>query len=488
MGDQVKFIDTTVRDGNQSLWAFNMKTGMMLSVLPHLDEAGFDSIEFYNHGIQIKKLGKDLGEDALEWLKRGAALNNKTELRLHGGIRGGLSLIPLSVRKLMVDIIVAHGITLNRSSNAWNDFPEHAPEVEDLRKAGMRTVVNVIYSISPRHTDAYYRERIAKAAALNPYRICFKDVGGLLTPERTRELAPIFKESAGDVELEFHAHSNNGLAPLNALEVAKAGIKYIHTSIPPVANGTSQPSIFNVAQNLRSLGFDPVIDEAPLRPASEKLTAIAHRHHLPIGAPRLFDQEIYGHQVPGGMLSNLAYQLKLVGMEHRLQEALEETVRVRAEFGYPIMVTPLSQFVGSQAAINVILGERYKLASDAVIQFALGLWGREAVTAMDQDVRAKILDRSRARELANWQPPQPSLKEVRAKFGRNISDEEMVLRFFGGDEAYEVMGKASAPKDFLSVRHPVATLIDELSKRRNFRRVVVQKGDVSVTLQGGSGE
>ena len=255
-----------------------------------------------------------------------------------------------------------------------------------------------------------------------------------------------------------------------------------------MANGTSQPSIFNVAQNLRSLGFDPVIDEAPLRPASEKLTAIAHRHHLPIGAPRLFDQEIYGHQVPGGMLSNLAYQLKLVGMEHRLQEALEETVRVRAEFGYPIMVTPLSQFVGSQAAINVILGERYKLASDAVIQFALGLWGREAVTAMDQDVRAKILDRSRARELANWQPPQPSLQEVRAKFGRTISDDELVLRFFGGDEAYEVMGKASVPKDFLSVRHPVATLIDELSKRRNFRRVVVQKGDVSVTLQGGSGE
>ncbi|PZC47346.1 MAG: oxaloacetate decarboxylase, alpha subunit [Chloroflexi bacterium] len=484
----IHFIDTTVRDGNQSLWAFNMKTGMMLSVLPHLDEAGFDSIEFYNHGIQIKKLGKDLGEDALEWLKRGTALKTKTELRLHGGIRGGLSLIPLSVRRLMVDIVVAHGVTLNRSSNSWNDFPEHAPEVEDLRKAGMRTVVNVIYSISPRHTTEYYRERVAQAAAINPYRICFKDVGGLLTPERTRELVPIFKEAAGDVELEFHAHSNNGLAPINALEVAKGGIKYIHTAVPPVANGSSQPSIFNVAQNLRALGFHTDIDEEPLHPVTEKLTTIAHRNHLPIGAPRLFDQAIYGHQVPGGMISNLAYQLKLVGMEHRLQEALEETVRVREDFGYPIMVTPLSQFVGSQAAMNVILGERYKLASDAVIQYALGLWGREATTAMNQDVRAKILDRSRARELASWEPPQPSIKEVRAKFGRNITDEEMVLRFFGGDEAYESMGKSSSPEDFLSVSHPVVTLINELSKRERFKHVVVQKGDFSLSLRSDSGE
>ena len=287
---EISFIDTTMRDGHLSLWALNMRTGMMLSVFPHLDEAGFDSLEFFNPGVQIKKLGKELGEDAFEWLKRGAALKNKTDLRLHGGIRGGLSLIPLSVRLLLVKMIVAHGVTTNRSSNPWNDFPEHAPEVKDLVDAGMRTVINVIYSISPKHTDDYYRERIRLAADLKPYRICFKDVGGLLTPERTREMVPIFKENAEDIELEFHAHSNNGLAPLNALEAAKGGIRYIHTAVPPLANGTSQPSIFNVAGNLRALGFSTAIDETPLPAVMEKLHDIAHREHLPIGKPRLFDQ------------------------------------------------------------------------------------------------------------------------------------------------------------------------------------------------------
>jgi oxaloacetate decarboxylase alpha subunit len=484
MSNEIKFVDTTMRDGHLSLWALNMRTGMMLSILPHLDEAGFDSMEFYNPAVQIKKLGKELGEDAFEWLRRGTALRKNTDLRMHGGIRGGLSLIPLSLRMLMVNMVVASGVITNRSSNPWNDFPEHAPELKDLAKAGMRTVLNVIYSISPKHTDDYYRERIRQAADLKPYRICFKDVGGLLTPERTRELIPIFNESAPGIELEFHAHSNNGLAPLNALEAAKGGIKYIHTAVPPMANGTSQPSIFNVASNLRALGFKTAVDEECLQPVEEKLNTIARRQHLPVGKPRLYDQSVYGHQVPGGMMSNLAFQLKQVGMENRLQEVLEEAVRVRAEFGYPIMVTPLAQFVGSQAGLNVITGERYKQVSDEVIQYSLGLWGREPVTHMNQEVRAKILDRPRGREIMKWDPPQPSLKEVRAQYGENISDEEMILRAFGGNETAAALGKSSSPEDFVSARQPLVTLIEELTKRRAFKHVVVQKGDLSLSLHG----
>ena len=487
MSKEIKFVDTTIRDGHQSLWALNMKTGMMLSILPDLDRAGFDAIEFTVPTAQIRKMGKDLGEDALEWLKRGTALNTKTELRLHGGIRGGLSKIPLSVCRLLAQMVFDHGVHVNRTSNPWNDFDEFKEELDDLKALGMRTVLNVIYSESPKHTNAYWRERIRKAAEIKPYRICFKDVGGLLTPERTRELTPIYTENVGDIELEFHAHSNNGLSPLNALEVAKGGIKYIHTAVPPLANGTSQPSIFNVAQNLRALGFDAVIDEEALRPAEEKLTTIAQREHLPMGEPLVFDQSVYTHQVPGGMISNLAYQLRIVGMEDRLQETLEEAVKVREEFGYPIMVTPLSQFVGSQAAMNVIVGERYKQVSDEVIQYCLGLWGREPVTGMDQDVRAKILDRPRAQEWARWMPPDPSLQELRHRYGENISDEELILRVFGGDEGYNAMGVSSSPEDFLSAQQPLVTLVDQLSKKRGFKQVVVQKGDFSLAVSG-SGE
>jgi oxaloacetate decarboxylase (Na+ extruding) subunit alpha len=478
---EVKFVDTTLRDGHQSLWAMNMRTGMMLAGLPELDQAGFEAMEFYAPAAQIKKMARDLGEDSLLWLKLGAPRQRKTELRMHGGIRGGLSKIPLSVGRRLVEYVAAHGIQVTRTSEPWNDFREWT-EVEDLRQIGMRLVLNLIYSESPKHTDAYYVERARQAAALNPYRICFKDVGGLLTPERTRHLTRLIRQQVGEIELEFHAHCNNGLAPVNVLEAVKEGIHIIHTALPPLANGTSQPSIFNVAHNLRALGYTPVVDEAPLRPAMEHLTTIAHQHDLPIGQPREFDYTQYLHQVPGGMISNLVHQLRLVGMQDRLQAVLEEAVQVRAEFGYPIMVTPLSQFVGTQAAINVIVGERYKEVTDEVIQLALGFWGREPVTDMDQAVRARILDRGRAREWANWQPPQPTLAEVRHALGETISDEELLVRMYAGEDGPKVLGKASRPEEYLSARHPVAALIQELANKRHLGHVVVRKGDLTIAL------
>jgi oxaloacetate decarboxylase alpha subunit len=482
MSTEIKFVDTTVRDGNQSLWALNMRTGMMLATLPDLDEAGFEAMEFFVPGVQVKKLAQHLGEDPFQWLKQGAALARKTPLRLHGGIRGALGKVPRSVSRLLVDLVAAQGIRTTRTSDPWNDFADFGAEIDELREAGMEAVLNVIYSESPKHTDAYFVERARQAAALRPYRICFKDEGGLLTPERTRQVAGLLRGAVGDVPLEFHAHCNNGLAPINALEAARAGIRYIHTAVPPLANGTSQPSIFNVAANLRTLGYTPVVDEAPLRSASARLTAMARRHDLPEGQPREFDYAQYAHQVPGGMMSNLRYQLQLLGLEHRFQETLEEAGRVRAEFGYPIMVTPLSQFVGTQAAFNVIVGERYKEVPDEVIQLALGFWGKEPVTDMDQDVRAKILDRPRAREWAHWEPPQPSLAEIRHELGERVTDEEIVLRYLAGDDGLKVLGKASTPAEYLSTRHPVVELVERLVQKRDVGHIVVQTGQWRVAL------
>jgi len=482
MSAEIRFIDTTVRDGNQSLWALNMRTGMMLAVLPDLDAAGFEAMEFFVPGVQIKKLAQQLGEDGFEWLKRGTALGKETPLRMHGGIRGSLNKVPHSVCQLLADLIGAQGIRTTRTSEPWNDFTEFGSEIADLHAAGMQTVLNLIYSESPKHTDAYYVERARQAAALKPYRICFKDVGGLLTPERTRQVARLIQGAVGDIPLEFHAHSNNGLAPLNALEAVKEGIRYIHTAVPPLANGTSQPSIFNVAANLRTMGYTPLVDEAPLRVASERLTAIARRHNLPIGQPLEFDYGLYTHQVPGGMMSNLRYQLQLLGLEDRFEETLEEAARVRAEFGYPIMVTPLSQFVGTQATFNVVVGERYKEVPDEVIQLALGFWGKEPVTDMDQQVRAKILDRRRATEWARWEQPQPSLAEIRREYGEHISDEEIVLRFYAGDDGLKVMGKSSSPEEYLSTRHPVVELVDRLVQKRDLKHIFVQNGELSISL------
>jgi oxaloacetate decarboxylase alpha subunit len=264
-------------------------------------------------------------------------------------------------------------------------------EVRELQELGMETVVNLIYSVSPRHTDYYYAQKARDAAAIGPYRICFKDVGGLLTPARARTLLPAILTNAGAVPVEYHAHCNNGLATLCYIEAVKLGITSLHTAVPPLANGSSQPSILNVARNLRALGYTPVVHDEEVKPVEEHFTAVAKAQGLAIGKPFPYDESQYLHQVPGGVISNLRHQLRLVGKEDKLPETLEEAARVRADFGYPIMVTPLSQFVVSQAAINVIVGERYKEVTDQVIQYALGIWGKEATEIMDARVKDKII-------------------------------------------------------------------------------------------------
>ena len=478
----VTFVDTTLRDGNQSLWAFNMKTAAMLEAIERMDRAGFESMEFFT-ATMFKKYVREHKENPWHWLREGARRARNTQLRLHGGIKGGLEKKPTSVARLVVQHVIDSGITLTRTSNPWNDYSVFKEDVEALREVGMNCVVNLIYSVSPRHTDEYYAQKAREAAALKPWRICFKDVGGLLTPERTRTLVPIVLDNIGDVPVEFHAHCNNGLAPLNYLEAIELGMTTIHTSVPPLANGSAQPSVFNMARNVRATGHTVNVDEEVLKPVQEHFTFVARRDGLPMGAPAAFDQSVYAHQVPGGMIANFRHQLGLVGMLDKLPAALEEAARVRAEWGYPIMVTPLSQFVGTQAAINIIMGERYKQVTDQSIQYAHGIWGREGSDLMDPDVKDRILGRPRARDWEGWQQPDPSLPEVRTQLGSSsMSDEELILRVFAGDEAVEELQNAGRPREYLSASQPLVRLVNELTKQQEYTQVYIRKPGFSLTL------
>ena len=481
----IHFVDTTLRDGQQSLWALGMKTGMMLPIAAQMDRVGFESMEFFV-SIMIKKYVREHKENPWLWLREGTKRFQRTRLRNHGGIHGSgaFEKLPAAAMRLLVERVVSYGITLTRTSNCWNDFQSLGDEVCQLRELGMETIVNLIYSVSPRHTDDYYAEKAREAASIRPYRICFKDVGGLLTPERALLLIPAIIGNAGDIPVEYHAHCNNGLAPLCYLEAVKLGIETLHTSIPPLANGSSQPSILNVAKNLQALGYTPVLDEAEIKPVEEHFTAVAKRAGLPIGQPFAYDESQYLHQVPGGVISNLRHQLRLVGMENTLQATLDEAARVRADFGYPIMVTPLSQFVVSQAAINVIVGERYKEVTDQVIQYALGLWGKEAPALIDPDVKDKILSRRRAKEWQGWQPPDLSLREVRNKFGgASLSDEELLLRIYAGEDAVKAMASAGSPRECLSAKQPLVRLIEALSRKKDCGQIFIRKADFSLTLE-----
>ncbi|MBM2804382.1 MAG: biotin carboxyl carrier protein, partial [Deltaproteobacteria bacterium] len=233
-----------------------------------------------------------------------------------------------------------------------------------------------------------------------------------------------------------------------------------------------------------ALGYRPMVDLEAVKPVERHFTFIGKREGHPAGAQREYDHAQYLHQVPGGMISNLRYQLRSMGMENKIQETLEECGRVRAEFGYPIMVTPLAQFVGSQAAINVITGERYKEVTDQAIQYALGHWGKEAPTVMDANVKDKILNRPRAKDWQNWEAPNLSLEEVRNKFGAlGVSDEELVLRVIAGEAAVKTMLAAGAPKEYLSVTQPLVRLIGELSKRKDCRQVFIAKKGFTLRLE-----
>ena len=480
---EISFIDTTLRDGQQSLWALGMKTDAMLGTAAQMDRIGFESMEFFV-SIMIKKYVRELKENPWIWVREGVKRFRHTRLRNHGGLHGSgaMEKLPHAAMKLLAERLVSYGVTLTRTSHCWNDFAELRQEVQDLRGIGMETIVNLIYTVSPRHTDAYYATKAREAAGINPYRICFKDVGGLLTPERARTLIPAILQNAGAVPVEYHAHCNNGLATLCYIEAVKHGITSLHTAVPPLANASSQPSIINVARNLRALGYTPLMNESAVKPVEEHFTAIARRDGLAIGKPFAYDLSQYSHQVPGGVISNLRHQLRVIGKEDKLAETLEEAARVRADFGYPIMVTPLSQFVVSQAAINVIVGESYKEITDQVIQYALGIWGREAPEIMNADVKDKILNRGRARDWHGWTPPDLSLDQVRKKLGATVSDEELLLRVYAGPEAVDALKRANVPKPQVDGRQTLLELLEQLSKQKACRHVYIRQTGLSITL------
>jgi oxaloacetate decarboxylase alpha subunit len=268
------------------------------------------------------------------------------------------------------------------------------------------------------------------------------------------------------------------------LEAIKAGMTHVNTAIPPLADGSSNPSVFNVAMNARALGYKTLVNEEPLRRVAKHFTACAKQDNLPIGKTPEYDYAQYVHQIPGGMISNLRHQLRRVGMENSIEQTLQEAAQVRAEFGYPIMVTPLSQFVGSQAAINVIIGERYKEVTDQTIEYAMGIWGKEGALYMDANVKDKILNRPRAREIAERPHPTDSLQDLRRKYGGpGASDEEVLLRFFSSEEDVEQMKAAGPARSYTSYGKPLLSLVEELTKRPRQNSVYIRRGNLALRLE-----
>lgn len=485
--NEIRFVDTTLRDGQLSLWASNMRTGMMLPIAEPLDRAGFEAIEIMSSAF-YKKCVRDLKEDPWERLRLMSKRVKTTPLRtIRSRSMLAFQISPPAVTELWLERLAANGITEIRTSDPSNTPSNWAGAVRAARRAGLKTILNVIYSISPKHTDEYFIQGTRAAAKLDVYRLCFKDPGGLLTPEATRRLVPLILREAGTMPVEFHTHCNTGLGALCCLEAIKLGVTSINTAIPPLADASSNPSLFNVAMNARALGYPTAIDEEVLKPVRDHFTAIARQENLPVGKPLAYDAFHPMHQVPGGMISNFRFQLAAIGKLDRLGAVLEEAARVRAELGYPIMVTPYSQFVGVQAAINVIVGERYKEVTDEMLLYALGFWGEEEAQSIEPNLRDRLLGRPRAKELARGKPPETSLKEFREKFGgAGISDDEALLRYFAGVESVAAIKGNGSVQESKPPGKPLLTLIEKLTAQPRLCQIYIRAKDVAVHLQSRS--
>ncbi len=448
---EVNFVDVTVRDGNQSLWdATGITTGMILSIAPVMDRVGFRAVDFTSSihmGVSVRWHKEN------PWDRIRLVCKAMPRTPLSFGTTGrrfiGFKRMPDSVVALVLERIAANGIRRVWIIDAAHDMNVIYRTARQAKAAGIEDfMVALSYSVSPVHTDEYYAQKAREIAECPDVdTIYLKDQGGLLTPDRIRTLVPVIQQNINGLPLEIHSHCNTGLAPLCYLEAIQQGIKTLHTAVPPLAYGSSLPSTENILRNARRLGYSANIDEEALQAMSAHFRNIAEREGRPAGAPVEYDAYYYEHQVPGGMLTTLKRQLAEVKREHRLDEVLEEVIRVRKELGYPIMVTPLSQFVGTQATINIMSGERYKTVPDGVIQYVAG-WFGEPPAPIDQNVLDKITSLLRAREFINKEFSQPSVKELRQQMGvgSKVSDEEFLLRFSISDREVDDMLAASPIK------------------------------------------
>ncbi|HEX3831538.1 MAG TPA: hypothetical protein VHW04_06175 [Solirubrobacteraceae bacterium] len=483
----IEFIDTTTRDGNQSLWsATGLTTPDVLAIAPVLDQVGYHALDFTSSTHMAVSV-RFHQEDPWERIRRVSSAMPDTPLGMITPGMRFISWVPAGedVMRLAFRLVARNGIRRLKIADPSNDPARIQRLAAMARQEGIEEiVVGLTYSISAVHTHAYYAERAAALAGCAEMdRMYLKDPGGLLTPDAVRELAPALLAAAGERPLELHSHCTIGLAPLVYLEGVQAGFGVVHTASGPLSRGTSQPEVVSTARNLEASGYAHGLDLERQAVVSEHFHAIARAKGLPAGAPREFDAAYYRHQLPGGMVTTTRRMLTELRRPELFDAVLEEVTRVRAEMGYPIIVTPVSQFIASQAAHNVIDGERWRTVSDETVRYFLGHYG-EPPAPVDSAIADRVLARPQAAKLGDLQPL--SLEGARERFGRRISEEELLLRLTMPAQQVDAMIAARDGSDGAGTRplaaarpgrSPIVTLLRELQQRESIQSAEVVSGD-----------
>lgn len=484
-GRTIEIIDTTLRDAQQCLWATRMTAGMMLPIAEAMDEAGFAQIDFMAP-VQFDVCVRYLKENPWEKARLFRQKFRNTPLRGYCRSKSlvGFSMVPDDIVELWIERLHANGFRVVGTLDALFDVDNMLVSIKHAKRLGMYSVGALVFSESPVHTDEVYartaRELIKRG---DVDAIMIKDSGALLTPDRIRTLVPALKAVMGGRPLELHSHCNTGLAPLVYLEAIKLGVDQLHTSIAPLASGPAQPSAQLMLKNLVLNGFNTKVDRTKIDYVSDYLTKLADQEGFAKGAPMEYDSFHYKHQMPGGMFANWKFQLQQAGLEDRFDEILQEIVQIRADLGWPIMVTPFSQIIGVQAMLNVVGGERYRTVPDEVRMYALGHFGK-LLAPVDPNVLDRIVANGSSKIPLKPQSLSPALPSLRKAYPAADDDERILRYMFAGSEADEMF--AAGPLNISSPRFsPVARLIEELAKRPQVRFVDVQKKNTRLVYSRG---
>ena len=427
---EIQLVDVSLRDGNQSLWgATGIRTRHVLPIAPIMDRVGFRALDFTSSthmGIAVRTHREDPWERIR--LTRAAMPNTGLQFISPGFRFISWQLAHPEFMELVYERLVANGIDRFGVIDPTNDPDAALASCRQIRRAGGTEIVAALtFTLSNVHDDAFYVAlAIRYAASPDVDRVYVKDPGGLLTPERAATLLPALRAALGGTPLELHSHTTIGLSPLSYLTAAEHGVAALQTGCGPLAGGTSLPDAQRLVANLREFGHTVAVDDRSLGLVAGYFGRLARAESLPAGGPSEFDAAFLRHQMAGGTMTTMRRQLTELGLAHRFDEMIDEVTRVRAELGWPIMVTPFPQIVISQALANLVGAQRYAQVPDQVIRYVLGLFGRPA-RPVDDDVRDRILDRNRAREIAAEPPPSPP-SQLRRAFPRGISDEEFLLR------------------------------------------------------------
>lgn len=396
---QVRFMDTVLRDAHQSLVATRMTTEQMLPILETLDECGYEALEVWG-GATFDACLRFLNEDPWERLRtiRKHVKKTKLQMLLRGQNLLGYKHYPDDVVEAFVQKSLENGIDVIRIFDALNDLRNLETSVKAVKKYNGHAQLCICYTISEIHTDDYYLDLVRKMVEMGADSIAIKDMAGILTPDRAYHLVKKIKEII-TIPLQIHTHASSGTSEMTYLRCVEAGADIIDTALSPLSGGTSQPATESLALTFTEMGVDTGLNMDKVYECAE---------HFKNVKQEFIDNDLFNikvtqinpktlvHQVPGGMLSNLISQLKQANKLSKFDEVLKEVPRVRAEMGFPPLVTPMSQMVGTQAVMNVLTGERYKMVPKEIKDYVSGLYGKSPAE-IKPEVVEKILGQNAER-------------------------------------------------------------------------------------------